>query len=479
MLLTGGVWLSGIVLFINTSSITVYDTGFSYKVTGGIGPFSGSLVQPFLEFLQSLAPPDQKNQTIVPYTYSSVVNMLVMNSLVSTVASPVSCTDDGYGDCTSYLVTGGLEIVTPWIPPAEDNGEFTLARVNRVPSIQVDVSTLDTKESSFSDKDCDVFGKEGIIIGLKLCIAVDPKSLGSLRTGDYHPSFITYRRPAYLTHTSFLTPTGLFVCTNGTDNKTCHARDSEPFLPNITAQITFYTSQATIIASRSNYSIISVIDQTTPVPYPGFHTPTSTNSSTSINTTTPEQELQAYRTALHWLLDFSSSNIPPPSSLVELFWTASLQLSSPSTSTGILSQNLHSLLVFPFFLFNANNWGNLQTKQNETVEGLPQEFYTTASLVQGYDKVKFDSGMFILFLGLQGVAVVFVWGVLVWVWFGGKGGGKGRLPDISEFPLYDGAFKTRIVKRHGSDSDMASLANDGASTSEIIRDMKKYRVLLK
>lgn len=74
---------------------------------------------------------------------------------------------------------------------------------------------------------------------------------------------------------------------------------------------------------------------------------------------------------------------------------------------------------------------------------------------------------------------MFVWGVLVWVWFGGKGGGKWRLPDISEFPLYDGAFKTRIAKGGGSNSGAASPANVGASTSEIIRDMKEYRVLLK
>ena len=177
--------ISGIVLFIHTSSITVYDTGFSYDVTAGIGPFTGSLVRPFLDFLQSLAPPDQRNQTVIPYTYSSIVNMLVMNSLVSTVASPVSCTDDGYGDCTSYLVTGGLEMVTPWIPPADDYGKFTLARVNRVPSIQVDVSTLGAEEVNFSDEDCDIFGKDGFIIGLQLCVAADPTSQGSLRTGKY------------------------------------------------------------------------------------------------------------------------------------------------------------------------------------------------------------------------------------------------------------------------------------------------------
>ncbi|KAK4218445.1 hypothetical protein QBC37DRAFT_274751 [Rhypophila decipiens] len=465
VLLTGGIWLSGIVLFINTSSISVYDTGLSYDVTAGIGPFTGSLVQPFIDLLQTRA--ETKSQTLVPYTFAHLVNLLVTNPAISTVSSPVSCTDDGKGGCTSYLVTGGLESVTPWITPAQYYSDFTMARLDRVPSIQVDVSTLDAPKTGFSDKDCEIFGKYGIIIGLKLCIAADPTRQGSLRAG-------------------------LFVCTDGTNNNRCHHKRSESFLPNITAQITFYTSHATLIASRSNYSIVSIIDQTPPIPYLGFHTHTHNNANNTNSTSTPptqeDQNLQSYRSSLHWLLDFSASDIPAPSSIAELFWTASLQLSDPSTSIGIVSQNFHSLLVFPFFIFNINNWGNLQTKTNETVPGLPGEFYTTASLVQGYEKVMFDRGMFVLFLVLQGVAAVFVWGVLGWVWFGGgggQGGGKGRLPEISEFPLYDGLFRTRVVDgRGGGNSAGVTLsagagAGAGTSTREIIRDTRGYTVILR
>ncbi|KAM7204581.1 hypothetical protein V8F33_001545 [Rhypophila sp. PSN 637] len=466
VLLTGGIWLSGIVLFINTSSITVYDTGLSYDVSAGIGPFTGSLVQPFIDFLQTRA--ETKSQTLVPYTFAHLVNLLVMNPAISTVSSPVSCTDDGKGGCTSYLVTGGLESVTPWITPAQYYSEFTMARLDRVPSIQVDVSTLDAPKTGFSDKDCEIFGKYGIIIGLKLCIAADPTRQGSLRTG-------------------------LFVCTNGTNNNRCHHKRSESFLPNITAQITFYTSQATLIASRSNYSIVSIIDQTPPIPYLGFHTDTHNNTNSTSTPPTQDQNLQSYRSSLHWLLDFSASNIPAPSSIAELFWTASLQLSDPSTSIGVVSQNFHSLLVFPFFIFNINNWGNLQTKTNETVSGLPAEFYTTASLVQGYEKVMFDRGMFVLFLVLQGVAAVFVWGVLGWVWFAGGGhgrlnlnakgggGGKARLPEISEFPLYDGLFRTRVVDGGNSGVTLSAGVGSGAGTStrEIIRDTRGYTVILR
>lgn len=191
-MLTGGIWLSGIVLFINTSSITVYDNGLSYDVTAGIGPFRGSLVQPFVDFLQTRAQEGTENNALVPYSFSHLVNMLVMNPAISTVASPIACTGNGTGGCTSYLVTGGLESVTPWITPSQYYSEFTMARLDRVPSIQVDVSTLVPEKAGFADENCEIFGKYGIIIGLKLCITADPTSQGSLRTGNYLPMIQPY-----------------------------------------------------------------------------------------------------------------------------------------------------------------------------------------------------------------------------------------------------------------------------------------------
>src|SRR3954463_16824253 len=66
-------------------------------------------------------------------------------------------------------------------------------------------------------------------------------------------------------------------------------------------------------------------------------------------------ELPAYRDALRWLLNYTAADLPPPSSIAESFWSSQKLLADPST-WGILSQNFQSLLVFPFWLFNSNNW---------------------------------------------------------------------------------------------------------------------------
>lgn len=48
---------------------------------------------------------------------------------------------------------------------------------------------------------------------------------------------------------------------------------------------------------------------------------------------------------------------------------------------GILVHCFQSIPVFPFWLFNANDWENTQIKENVTISTLPPRFYTEASLV--------------------------------------------------------------------------------------------------
>lgn len=149
-------------------------------------------------------------------------------------------------------------------------------------------------------------------------------------------------------------------------------------------------------------------------------------------------DLTAYRAALTWLLNYTSADVPGPSSIAESFWSSNLQLGDPSTY-GIVVQNFQSVLAFPFWLFNDNNFGNTRLKSDQMIPGMPSQFYTKASVVSAYLSYSFDTTMFALFVGLQGSAMIFVWSVLFWVWFGGK-----ALPQNSTFPLFDIKYKTHI-----------------------------------
>ena len=207
----------------------------------------------------------------------------------------------------------------------------------------------------------------------------------------------------------------------------------------------FYTRQATIVAARSNYSIVSVEDTTAP------------NLVSDI-------DILAYRDALAWLLNYTAADIPPPSSIAQSFWSSGAQLQSPSTY-GILEQNFQSILAFPCWLFNSNNWANTALKSNQTVLGMPPQFYTHAAIVAPHVKIKFDQAMFIFFLVLQGFTIIFVWVELFWTWFG-----KGNLPTTSSFPLYDISFRAMV------NEDAWNNAAVNAKTSEVLQTMKSARI---
>lgn len=208
------IWLSALVLSYQTSTVTVYDTGTIYNVTAGVGPFNGSYVQPFIESLASLQP-DYSYQ-LLPYTYFASVYNPVISPLLSNIVAPVQCSGS---NCFSYLLSGGLEMVTPWNPLGYAN--YPLVKIDSVPTIQVEFDDL--IDDDFADADCDVFGASNTPIGIRLCIAGDD-DLARLRAG-------------------------IFVCTNGTEGGVCHTTVPTP---NITTAVTFFQRQATVIAVRSN-----------------------------------------------------------------------------------------------------------------------------------------------------------------------------------------------------------------------------------
>lgn len=159
--------------------VTVYDTAHSYNVTAGVGTFNGSYVQPFKDFLHTLSP-TYEYETL-PYSYFAGAYTLVINPLVSVVAQTRGCADNL---CASYILSGGLEMVIPWVPQGYD--DHSMVMVKNVTSIQTDFTgpTADR----FNDSDCDVFGESRVMIGIRLCLAQTSSDPGTIRAGMSRPA---------------------------------------------------------------------------------------------------------------------------------------------------------------------------------------------------------------------------------------------------------------------------------------------------
>ncbi|KAI0872377.1 hypothetical protein GGS24DRAFT_18477 [Hypoxylon argillaceum] len=368
------LWISTLVLFFDTSTLTVYDTATTYNVTAGVGPFNGSYVLPFIDYLNTDFP-------TYPYNYFAPLYSLVNNPQWATLVDPLYCSGES---CFSYLLSGGLLMTTPWMPLGYTN--YPLVKIDNAPSIQMEFQQTPLV---FDSSDCSVFGGPGVQIGIQLCLA--DKSEGTLLAG-------------------------IFVCQYGTDGGVCNTTTPAP---NITTEAKFFQRQATLITARSNYSVTNVKDLTDPVQI-------------------MDLDISSYRAALGWLLNFTAANIPAPSSIAENFWIASDSLRDPSYY-GVLSQNFFGILAFPFWFFNANNYGNMNLLPNTVISTLSPDFYTQASLVMAYSRLGFNPILYHLFIALESILLLFFWIVLFWVLLGNH-----KLPTISAFPLFDFLFKCDI-----------------------------------
>ncbi|KAK3362192.1 hypothetical protein B0T24DRAFT_538097 [Lasiosphaeria ovina] len=386
VLLTSLPWISGLVLFLRTSFVVIYDTAHSYEVTAGVGPFNSSYVHTFLGMLQNSS--IGYDYRVLPYTYYAVVYSLVTNPMFSTVTEPIWCSQT---NCRSFLFSGGVLMTTPWQPRGYPS--YPLLKVPRVPTLQLDFQDGRVM-TNFTEADCDNFGSEGVNIAVRLCLANRSKNPWSLDAG-------------------------LFVCREGIQNGSCNAQSPAP---NFTTTLSFFSRQATVISSRFNSSVVSVFDMTTAQPVQ-----------------MSEGDLSAYKAALQWLLDFSAANIPAPSSIIEIFWTSQDQFELEPESYGYLREHFYSILAFPTWLFNANNFGNIELKSNEIVRSLPPQFYTRAYFVAPYVKFKFNQAMVILFAVLQGLVLLFAWSVLLWAVRIAH-----SIPTISSYPLFDIGFKAAV-----------------------------------
>lgn len=222
-------------------------------------------------------------------------------------------------------------------------------------------------------------------------------------------------KPTFVLDLCSCSVVGLYVCPGGGWDNTCRLGDAE-FYPNLTTTFTVFSRKTTFITARSNMSILSV---------------TSAGQPTQISTL----DLDNFRTAIDWILNFDGANIPSPTSIAQQFWSGQGQLGNAYWSP-ILLQTFHSIITFPFWFFNANNLGNMEGYGTGITPNLPQEFYITASISVPHNKIIISTAMFSIFIIFQAIMHLFIWSVFAWLCIQ-----RPPLPVITSYPLFNFAFK--------------------------------------
>jgi hypothetical protein len=104
---------------------------------------------------------------------------LVNNPEFSVIIDPLSCSWSN-SNCESYLLPGGLQTIIPK-PPESDKDP--VVAVHGAPSTQLDFLLEQDLSANFSLSDCAVYGDEGYIVGIELCIAESESFPGSVIAG--------------------------------------------------------------------------------------------------------------------------------------------------------------------------------------------------------------------------------------------------------------------------------------------------------
>jgi hypothetical protein len=162
---------------VDTDLTTAYITTGTYNVTAGVGVFNGSYVRPFINKFQELNPGYQ--YTVVPYSLLAIVRNLVVNPMHSIVTQPIQCNT---AVCDAYLLTGGLVMTTPWPPTTQAQSPMVI--VDPAPATQIEFQRGIPRVDRFEEGDCDIFGGEGVLIAMRLCVAKSRHHSGQLISGS-------------------------------------------------------------------------------------------------------------------------------------------------------------------------------------------------------------------------------------------------------------------------------------------------------
>ncbi|KAM0719382.1 hypothetical protein Q7P37_005287 [Cladosporium fusiforme] len=237
---------------------------------------------------------------------------------------------------------------------------------------------------------------------------------------------------------------GLFVCQNGTANGTCH---TSIIPPQLVVNLTAYQRRATVTCARSNLSIVAVHDLSPPIEQ-------------------ADLDIDALKRSFTWLTNATAADIPFFSSVAQFFWTSWPTLNDEHFS-GEPYRLFQSLLAFPFWHFNDNNYGNIELDPTVPLETLPQEFHTVASVDKPMNKIVVDRGMLIAFCVLQSTCVAWVWIALWCRWIFHR-----DMPNMSSYPMVDFAFKSH--QRHREGDGIAQPAIDVSADNAAIRESFRH-----
>jgi len=328
-------------------------------------------------------------------------------------------------------------MTTPWQPAILSDVPFV--KLEKVIGRQIEFQRGFASGDALKEEDCTVYSDGGrTTIAMKVCIASSQVSHNAVLAGKSAERRILKDADPWFP--------GFFMCPNTPTDNSCKTTSA---VPNVTATMTVYNRLSTVIADRNNYRVVSALDLSKPQQDPTL-------------------DLVGYKQVIDWLLDFDAAGIPAISSIAELFWTSQTQLQSKYWDPE-LAVAFHSILAFPMWLFNSNNFGNPNLMATTISPDLPAEFYTDASIVEPYTRIILNTAMFVMFLVGQGVALLFALIVSVWL------GATREFPTLSSFPLADFAMKTRYdfrlksIVQGGPTAHKAADAGDGSVMNQLSR----------
>jgi hypothetical protein len=112
---------------------------------------------------------------------------LVGNSKQATIARAVGNSCGSIDNpCDSYLFSGGLSMTTPWAPTGYPS--FPLINIYNLPASQIEFKRGINNSHVFSDSECGVYGSDGTLVGVRVCISENPQEYGSYLAGMHSPS---------------------------------------------------------------------------------------------------------------------------------------------------------------------------------------------------------------------------------------------------------------------------------------------------
>lgn len=151
----------------------------------------------------------------------------------------------------------------------------------------------------------------------------------------------------------------------------------------------------------------------------------------------PELDMDGFRQALNWMLDFDKAGIPSVSSIVEIFWSSQEQLSDTYWEPEVMA-TFQSILAYPIWFFNWNNFGNVNLSARVMNTDLPREFYTIATITRPYTTIELSRPFVTAFLVLQCIVLLFVVASLAWLCIWTK-----AFPKLTSFPIINFLLKAK------------------------------------